>query len=153
MIWSSCLAPVPPIFILPGPAFFVASMNSLAFLYGVFAFTQRMKLSSASICTGVRSRQLNGTPVASGVVNRLESVMMILCGSPDAPFTSRKPSAPAPPALLIGRIDCFIRPCLRSEEHTSELQSQSNLVCRLLLEKKKKKKTNQKYTETKQYNV
>src|SRR2546427_8815564 len=33
----------------------------------------------------------------------------------------------------------------RSEEHTSELQSQSNLVCRLLLEKKKikKKSTNQ----------
>src|SRR2546427_5401771 len=29
---------------------------------------------------------------------------------------------------------------MRSEEHTSELQSQSNLVCRLLLEKKKKKK-------------
>src|SRR5688572_31367329 len=29
----------------------------------------------------------------------------------------------------------------RSEEHTSELQSQSNLVCRLLLEKKNKKKT------------
>src|SRR5688572_31405577 len=29
----------------------------------------------------------------------------------------------------------------RSEEHTSELQSQSNLVCRLLLEKKKKKST------------
>src|SRR2546430_13229182 len=31
------------------------------------------------------------------------------------------------------------RPRRRSEEHTSELQSQSNLVCRLLLEKKKKK--------------
>src|SRR3989475_9526487 len=30
---------------------------------------------------------------------------------------------------------------VRSEEHTSELQSQSNLVCRLLLEKKKKKIT------------
>src|SRR5689334_23645938 len=29
----------------------------------------------------------------------------------------------------------------RSEEHTSELQSQFHLVCRLLLEKKKKKKT------------
>src|SRR5438270_7136106 len=29
----------------------------------------------------------------------------------------------------------------RSEEHTSELQSQSNLVCRLLLEKKKKSKS------------
>src|SRR2546427_6724941 len=34
-------------------------------------------------------------------------------------------------------------PALRSEEHTSELQSQSNLVCRLLLEKKKKKKNEQ----------
>src|SRR5688572_30869294 len=33
----------------------------------------------------------------------------------------------------------------RSEEHTSELQSQSNLVCRLLLEKKKKKYTSTKY--------
>src|SRR2546430_11904680 len=32
-------------------------------------------------------------------------------------------------------------PTARSEEHTSELQSQSNLVCRLLLEKKKKKIT------------
>src|SRR5262249_58574628 len=31
---------------------------------------------------------------------------------------------------------------LRSEEHTSELQSLTNLVCRLLLEKKKKKSTN-----------
>src|SRR5260221_2505043 len=29
--------------------------------------------------------------------------------------------------------------CLRSEEHTSELQSHSDLVCRLLLEKKKKR--------------
>src|SRR5438034_7554576 len=32
------------------------------------------------------------------------------------------------------------RVALRSEEHTSELQSHSDLVCRLLLEKKKKKK-------------
>src|SRR5688572_31076558 len=31
----------------------------------------------------------------------------------------------------------------RSEEHTSELQSQSNLVCRLLLEKKKKSREQQ----------
>src|SRR2546430_7522011 len=33
---------------------------------------------------------------------------------------------------------CFSQCSKRSEEHTSELQSQSNLVCRLLLEKKKK---------------
>src|SRR2546430_12015095 len=34
-------------------------------------------------------------------------------------------------------------PPSRSEEHTSELQSQSNLVCRLLLEKKKKTQSEQ----------
>src|SRR5947208_8478366 len=33
----------------------------------------------------------------------------------------------------------------RSEEHTSELQSPDHLVCRLLLEKKKKKEYNHKY--------
>src|SRR2546427_4295873 len=42
-------------------------------------------------------------------------------------------------------VAALIRQMRRSEEHTSELQSQSNLVCRLLLEKKKKKKK-QTYT-------
>src|SRR5205085_11522233 len=44
----------------------------------------------------------------------------------------------------------------RSEEHTSELQSQSNLVCRLLLEKKKKKKkkkTKQNKTKPPNHNI
>src|SRR2546427_8108114 len=38
-------------------------------------------------------------------------------------------------------------PASRSEEHTSELQSQSNLVCRLLLEKKKKQLTHTSHAE------
>src|SRR2546427_9428326 len=38
-----------------------------------------------------------------------------------------------------------VRQIGRSEKHTSELQSQSNLVCRLLLEKKKKKKNRRRY--------
>src|SRR3989475_7836166 len=38
---------------------------------------------------------------------------------------------------LFGKIDIGEKGAIRSEEHTSELQSQSNLVCRLLLEKKK----------------
>src|SRR2546430_13158142 len=45
-------------------------------------------------------------------------------------------------AILLPRSGFVCRCCLigvRSEEHTSELQSQSNLVCRLLLEKKKKR--------------
>src|SRR5688572_32578140 len=44
------------------------------------------------------------------------------------------------------------RTAVRSEEHTSELQSQSNLVCRLLLEKKKKnKQTPKKHREKMHY--
>src|SRR5438093_7188298 len=39
----------------------------------------------------------------------------------------------------------------RSEEHTSELQSLTNLVCRLLLEKKKKKQTTISHSATKIY--
>src|SRR2546430_5655153 len=40
-------------------------------------------------------------------------------------------------ALYQARVAAKPEPEARSEEHTSELQSQSNLVCRLLLEKKK----------------
>src|SRR2546427_8196093 len=54
----------------------------------------------------------------------------------------------ASPFESVGELADFIRQPLvnkkaRSEEHTSELQSQSNLVCRLLLEKKKKTKKEQ----------
>src|SRR5690606_41643165 len=44
----------------------------------------------------------------------------------------------APAAQMQETLD-VARAALRSEEHTSELQSRENLVCRLLLEKKKKK--------------
>src|SRR2546427_8619419 len=43
------------------------------------------------------------------------------------------------------------RPAGRSEEHTSELQSQSNLVCRLLLEKKKKRQSHNQRFESISY--
>src|SRR5260370_7427083 len=42
------------------------------------------------------------------------------------------------PAVISRILDIVDRLLLRSEEHTSELQSHLNLVCRLLLEKKKK---------------
>src|SRR5437762_10781201 len=45
----------------------------------------------------------------------------------------RKPSVPCGTTVAFKRYDC------RSEEHTSELQSPMYLVCRLLLEKKKKR--------------
>src|SRR2546430_11273071 len=55
---------------------------------------------------------------------------------PLRPRESPKAGAHRPIAVSLGRY--FKRGIERSEEHTSELQSQSNLVCRLLLEKKKR---------------
>src|SRR2546430_11446025 len=69
--------------------------------------------------------------------------------SPSHAPTPQTPStAPAPPAAsTAGRSENVGR----SEEHTSELQSQSNLVCRLLLEKKKKKNMSHSTTHARGY--
>src|SRR2546430_16775568 len=62
-------------------------------------------------------------------------------------FRSRaEPLDPHPPARELPALEpvdlaSVIGGGERSEEHTSELQSQSNLVCRLLLEKKKKQRS------------
>src|SRR3972149_6823339 len=56
------------------------------------------------------------------------------------PYTTLFRSRPLALAASLFRWICVLSrsPTRRSEEHTSELQSQSNLVCRLLLEKKSK---------------
>src|SRR5688572_31174323 len=77
------------------------------------------------------------------------------------PYTTLFRSCPSRPPPLLGLQRVGVRdwqgpvavdqphevgvPTHRSEEHTSELQSQSNLVCRLLLEKKKKLKAQAEY--------
>src|SRR5690606_40591448 len=50
---------------------------------------------------------------------------------------SRSAAEPCPPARSWCPAWRRPAPCTRSEEHTSELQSRENIVCRLLLEKKK----------------
>src|SRR2546427_3552504 len=62
---------------------------------------------------------------------------------PTPPVHSGSPTAATPSQTLLTLSQTLLT-LLRSEEHTSELQSQSNLVCRLLLEKKKK----QQYCDT-----
>src|SRR5438067_4505056 len=61
--------------------------------------------------------------------------------------------APPPYRLGAGEVShkniCFDR----SEEHTSELQSRFDLVCRLLLEKKKNKKNRKKFKHHKTHNI
>src|SRR2546430_8473091 len=59
--------------------------------------------------------------------------------SPPSTFASGKSPATMQIVASNRSGNTRIRALMRSEEHTSELQSQSNLVCRLLLEKKKTK--------------
>src|SRR5438034_6244641 len=61
---------------------------------------------------------------------------------------------PDPPAARAAGGRVAIGRAFRSEEHTSELQSHSDLVCRLLLEKKKKKiMTTNRRTLTSSYSM
>src|SRR6202047_4339776 len=68
-------------------------------------------------------------------------------------FRSRsRPSSPAAPGARRPRGDGVAGALLRSEEHTSELQSPYDLVCRLLLEKKTNKQHSQYTLEHKYHN-
>src|SRR2546428_6869106 len=91
--------------------------------YGVYRY--RVVDSSGSV-RGVSERVLVRTPAGWKVA------VTTAFPTPDA--------APPPIAIVGGRESGRHRDlpsCGRSEEHTSELQSRSDLVCRLLLEKKK----------------
>src|SRR2546430_8972256 len=70
---------------------------------------------------------------ANAVLSTRRPVPRVENTAPRFEFTLKK---------VAGKVSTLVRaagtPSQRSEEHTSELQSQSNLVCRLLLEKKKK---------------
>src|SRR5688572_31391580 len=78
-----------------------------------------------------QGKKITGTKTLQDFVSAIERprriIMMIKAGKPVD--------------MTIDAIAPLLDPgdILRSEEHTSELQSQSNLVCRLLLEKKNKK--------------
>src|SRR5689334_25219359 len=54
------------------------------------------------------------------------------------PICHRRAAAAVPPRARACELRGLVGAGVRSEEHTSELQSQFHLVCRLLLEKKKK---------------
>src|SRR5688572_32727348 len=69
-------------------------------------------------------------PISIRSAARSKTPCSTVCSRPPGARATRRPC----------RASCVRSPCaIRSEEHTSELQSQSNLVCRLLLEKKNKK--------------
>src|SRR5690242_21077595 len=68
---------------------------------------------------------------------RIAAILAARCGS--LPANPAESWAFPNPAFAEGGVLVATAPPTRSEEHTSELQSHVNLVCRLLLEKKKKK--------------
>src|SRR5438093_13762371 len=78
----------------------------------------------------------NPTPTSEIYTLSLHDALPIFRTSP-RPLQENESHGPSP---LSPRERVRVRANGRSEEHTSELQSLTNLVCRLLLEKKKKKK-------------
>src|SRR2546430_5683810 len=68
-------------------------------------------------------------------------------------FRSFHGAVPLGPRRILGEIPGDRDRRGRSEEHTSELQSQSNLVCRLLLEKKKKTQTYERSAQIMQHHT
>src|SRR5438034_6026053 len=90
-------------------------MSTFLFLYTLPATTDIFTLSLHDALPISRRRQPHPRPARSGP------------GAGDGLAGDHRPRQPARRVAV-----------LRSEEHTSELQSHSDLVCRLLLEKKKK---------------
>src|SRR5688572_30942884 len=90
---------------------------------------------------GIDAAAHQGALAASG------STLVVASSSFDRPFPSEHrqlfEDIVARGGGYLSRFARGVEPRRRSEEHTSELQSQSNLVCRLLLEKKKKKNKKQ----------
>src|SRR5256886_8834221 len=119
--------------------------------FGERSFVRLMKLPAALLTRPVRGPSLKTRVIifstASG--DRMPhsiGVTRVLCVSASSRAVSAT-TAPRRPQMYTSAPSLANSPAIsrpspvppQSEEHTSELQSQSNLVCRLLLEKKKKK--------------
>src|SRR2546430_11517404 len=83
---------------------------------------------------GIRDLTVTGVQTCALPISALDGDIAQLPRHPVVPDLARLHPERAR-AIGVGRIETPLH--FRSEEHTSELQSQSNLVCRLLLEKKK----------------
>src|SRR2546430_15517348 len=101
-----------------------------------------MKNGGSGQCGGDRRRSTITSAIY--MLNRKVFFFFLMIRRPPRstpfPYTTLFRSKNVPPANLAVRIKVAAQQSqdwVRSEEHTSELQSQSNLVCRLLLEKKK----------------
>src|SRR5690606_39384688 len=83
-----------------------------------------------------RSSDLGFGWIATGAVLGLLAAILVPVETPDAAWFVFLCGMAAIAAMLVPGISGSFVLLIRSEEHTSELQSRENLVCRLLLEKK-----------------
>src|SRR5436190_24386017 len=106
----------------------------LALLAAFIASVTGMQQSSGQLdVLGVRAYQSARAGMEWGAYQVLDPNNTL--NATDCTGTTTKPTMPVCPGIR--RVQRVVR-IQRSEEHTSELQSHSDLVCRLLLEKKKK---------------
>src|SRR5437016_9627236 len=103
-------------------------------LFNFFGLWRRARIANAPVSLGkMVGMRLRKVPVGLIVDNRITAVKAGLDVRSD-PLEAHY--------LAGGDVSHVVLALIRSEEHTSELQSLTNLVCRLLLEKKKKKHKN-----------
>src|SRR5437588_6959109 len=112
--------------------------------------TQSISLGCTSPPLLIYRRQRPGAPRAEGGDTHRRCDSRCAPGTAPGACASRRWSSRSRPAAGTRRRRPNGRCSSRSEEHTSELQSHSDLVCRLLLEKKKKKR--KKITKTNELN-
>src|SRR2546421_2940969 len=107
-----------------------------------FGATLRIISFTRCSCSGYLNDQRKQTPIASTPASTRRSIAVAASDSFKGTTTSPKQStrSETPSIRRLGTMGTgfWLEGKWRSEEHTSELQSRSDLVCRLLLEKKKK---------------
>src|SRR2546430_13397480 len=109
-----------------------------ASLFRLFFFFQAEDGIRDLTVTGVQTCALPICPVLSRIVDNLLPARLALAVDRGVVASHPPLEVTQDPLTEAARVHLGVAPFLdRSEEHTSELQSQSNLVCRLLLEKKK----------------
>src|SRR5699024_12032765 len=113
------LSPAPLPFLSSAPFFSTIRPPPTSTLFPYTTLFRSPLALASAICCGS----------SGGIVKRSECMW---CSSTTSTRTGWKVPAPT----------CRVTKAVRSEEHTSELQSRFDLVCRLLLEKKKKHKNN-----------
>src|SRR5260221_5375052 len=92
--------------------------------------------------TEIYTLSLHDALPISGCVDRIPEIAAGPSAWNQDPRRGRDLSCKELAAIEASGLRVVLAPRLRSEEHTSELQSHSDLVCRLLLEKKKKQASN-----------